>query len=98
MYLVINNNKLFYELKDRLADKGVVYKIDSKREKALDAEGVRLFLEYAGYAYTIKAIIEDILKLYNAENDIFIEAKDGSKIPYSTFIKMSQEELSEKVF
>ena len=97
MFLVIENNNLFYKLQDKLREEGIDFKVDTNRTKAFDVEGIRLFLEYAGYAYTIRAIIEDLLKLYNGEH-IFIEAKDGTKIPYSEFIKMSQEELSQKVF
>jgi len=104
MKIVSDNPELLEEIFNRLKLKDIAVEPQRKASKDTDMsaelELAKLVLENLGYVYVVREVIKDVLLLASFMNQehIFVELKNGDLIPFSTYDKMSEDELSELVF
>ncbi|MCH9740665.1 MAG: hypothetical protein K0U38_07505 [Epsilonproteobacteria bacterium] len=98
MKIVSDNPELLEEIYNQLKLEGIVVKPEKEPSKKTDMSGelemVRLILEGVGAFYSVTTVIQDVTALVKGEH-IYIEKKDGDKIAFSEYKKMSKEALSE---
>ena len=101
MKIVSDNPELLEDILNQLKIEGIVVDIETRHSKDTDMSGevevVKLALEMSGAFYTIRQIIKDTLALYHGEH-IYVETKDGKKIPFAEYAEMSENERSKDIF
>ncbi len=100
MRIVSDNSEVLKELESRFESSKIQVKIikvpADKTKKSEELDLVKLIIENPDESIQIiETIIEEVRSLYNQEH-IYIETKNGDKIPYAIYKNMSLEEKREK--
>lgn len=102
MKITASNPELLRELHTRLKNANVnmivIEQPSNEKEKLTLSEFLQLILEYPEESRQIaELVIDELLSLHRLEH-IYVEQKDGKKIPYAEYKEMSLEKKSELIF